>query len=85
MPTVTVSDKGQVVIPAGIRRGLGIKPGTQLDFELEGTSIRVSLKQPVEPSSLDDGYGMLRAKATGRTRRLEDFDAAEALRASKDK
>jgi antitoxin PrlF len=85
MPTVTVSDKGQVVIPAEIRRGLGIKPGTQLEFELEGASIRVSLTQPVEPSTLDTGYGMLRARSTGRTRRLDEFDAAELMRASSGK
>lgn len=32
MATVTVSEKGQVVIPAEIRRQLGIMPGCQLDF-----------------------------------------------------
>ena len=41
MSTVTVSDKGQVVIPAAIRQRLGIAPGSKLDFELEGDSIRV--------------------------------------------
>ena len=40
MPTVTVSDKGQVVIPAEIRRRLGIVPGCQLDFSLDGNAIR---------------------------------------------
>ena len=39
MTTVTVSEKGQVVIPAAIRRGLGIKAGTELEFELEGSEI----------------------------------------------
>jgi antitoxin PrlF len=41
MPTVTVSEKGQVVIPAEIRRQLGITPGCQLDFTVEGSTIRV--------------------------------------------
>ena len=46
MASVTVSEKGQVVIPAGIRRRLGIEPGSKLDFELEGDSIRV---RPIGP------------------------------------
>ena len=47
MSTVTVSEKGQVVIPAVIRRKLGIQPGCQLDFVLEGNSIRVELKRAI--------------------------------------
>lgn len=83
MPSVTVSEKGQVVIPAAIRRDLGIKPGTQLEFEREGSSIRVSLKQPVAPSEIDSGYGMLRPKPSKGPRRLDEFDAAEALRGTR--
>ena len=37
----TVSDKGQVVIPVEIRRRLGITPGCQLDFSLEGHVILI--------------------------------------------
>lgn len=85
MSTVTVSEKGQVVIPAAIRRGLGIKPGTELDFELEGTSIRVSLRHGVPRADIDSGYGMLRAKPAARPRQLQDFDAAQAMRAARAK
>jgi AbrB family looped-hinge helix DNA binding protein len=35
MPTVTVSTKGQVVIPAEVRRQLGIRPGDVLSFEVD--------------------------------------------------
>ena len=80
MTTVTVSEKGQVVIPAAIRRGLGIKAGTELEFELEGSEIRVSVRHAVPAASIDDGYGMLRAKPSGKQRKLEDFDAADAMR-----
>mgnify|MGYP001014978464 CR=1 FL=1 len=80
MPTVTVSEKGQVVIPAAIRKGLGIKPGTELDFELDGASIRVSLRQSVPASSIASGYGMLRASPAQAPRKLSGFDAAQALR-----
>lgn len=85
MTTVTVSDKGQVVIPAAIRRGLGIKAGTELEFELEGSEIRVSVRHAVPVASIDDGYGMLRAKPSGKPRKLEDFDAADAMRRQRGK
>jgi AbrB family looped-hinge helix DNA binding protein len=80
MKTVTVSEKGQVVIPAEIRHGLGIKAGTELDFSLEGSSIRVSLRQRVPTASIDDGYGMLCAKPSRKSRSLDDFDVAQAIR-----
>lgn len=85
MTTVTVSDKGQVVIPAAIRRGLGIKPGTELEFELEGSEIRVSVRHAVPTANIDEGYGMLRAKPSSKQRKLEDFDAAQAMRKSRGK
>ena len=59
MSTVTVSEKGQVVIPAAIRHRLGIMPGSKLDFELEGDSIRVTPLRPTKPTRPEDGYGLL--------------------------
>ena len=79
MSTVTVSDKGQVVIPAPIRRRLGIAPGSKLDFELEGDSIRVRLCRSIPPSRAEDGYGLLRCDLPW-GRRLADFDVAAAMR-----
>ncbi len=79
MSAVTVSDKGQVVIPAAIRRRLGIAPGSKLDFELEGDSIRVRLCRSIPPSRAEDGHGLLRCELPGE-RRLADFDVAEAVR-----
>jgi AbrB family looped-hinge helix DNA binding protein len=83
MPTVTVSDKGQVVIPAAIRRRLGLGPGSKLDFELEGDSIRVRPLKSIPPSRAEEGYGMLHCDLPGK-RRLADFDVAEAMRAEAD-
>ena len=83
MPTVTVSDKGQVVIPAAIRRRLGLGPGSKLDFELEGDSIRVRPLKSITPSRVEDGYGMLRCDLPGE-HRLADFDVAEARRSTDD-
>jgi AbrB family looped-hinge helix DNA binding protein len=83
MQTVTVSEKGQVVIPASMRRSLGIKPGMELGFELEDSSIRVSLLQPVPTSQIDSGFGLLKAKKTTKPRTLMDFDVAQAMRQGK--
>jgi AbrB family looped-hinge helix DNA binding protein len=79
MSTVTVSEKGQVVIPAEIRKRLGITPGCQLEFTLEGAGIHVELKRQVRMSTVDEGFGMLQCTEPGE-RRLNDFDVAEAMR-----
>jgi len=83
MLTVTVSEKGQVVIPVEIRRRLGIAPGCQLDFSLEGHVIRAEVKRQVVPTNAEDGFGMLVCKQPGK-RRLADFDVALAMRNAKD-
>jgi AbrB family looped-hinge helix DNA binding protein len=78
MPTVTVSEKGQVVIPADIRRRLGIAPGCQLEFTLQGNTIRVEVKRSRRPSHPQEGYGMLVCTEPGQ-RLLKDFDVAQAM------
>ena len=79
MSTVTVSDKGQVVIPAAIRQRLGIAPGSKLDFELEGDSIRVRILRTIKQTRPEDGFGLLRCDRPG-VRNLSDFDVATAMR-----
>jgi AbrB family looped-hinge helix DNA binding protein len=83
MPTVTVSDKGQVVIPVQIRRRLGIAPGCQLNFSLEGQVIHAEVKRQMTPTKVEDGFGMLVCKQPG-TRKLADFDVATAMREATD-
>jgi antitoxin PrlF len=83
MSTVTVSDKGQVVIPATIRHRLGIEPGTKLDLELEGDTIRVRALRAIKRTRPEDGYGMLKCDQPGE-RRLADFDVAAAMREVED-
>jgi len=79
MQTVTVSEKGQVVIPVQIRRRLGIAQGCQLNFSLEGQVIHVEIKRPMVETKAEDGFGMLVCKGPGK-RRLADFDVAVAMR-----
>ncbi len=83
MSTVTVSDKGQVVIPAAIRQRLGIAPGSKLDFELEGDSIRVRILRTIKQTRPEDGFGLLRCDRPG-ARNLSDFDVATAMRDERD-
>ncbi|ROZ74930.1 AbrB/MazE/SpoVT family DNA-binding domain-containing protein [Ramlibacter sp. WS9] len=80
MTIMIVSNKGQVVIPASIRKALGIKVGSELDVELDGSLIRISLRRSVARTSIESGYGMLRAESAAKRRRLHSFDAAQATR-----
>lgn len=62
----TVSSKGQVVIPADLRRKLGLTQGSILRFVLDGDSVRLMavpgdvrrlkgrLPKPGQPVSIDD-------------------------------
>lgn len=36
-----VTSKGQVTIPLAVRRRLGIEPGSEVDFELDGRGARL--------------------------------------------
>lgn len=78
MAKATVSDKGQVVIPAELRRRLGITPGCQLEFIEEGGGLRIVIQRRRVLTRHEDGYGMLVYQ--GAPRRLADFDVAEAMR-----
>jgi len=83
MHTVTVSEKGQVVIPVQIRRRLGIATGCQLSFSVEGQVIHAAVKRQMVPTTPQDGFGMLVCKKPGQ-RRLMDFDVAMAMREADD-
>ena len=46
---VTVTSKGQVTLPAKMRKALGIsKPGQKLQIQLDAQSNRLELRKPVE-------------------------------------
>ena len=76
-----VTTKGQVVIPAKIRRSLGIKPGTRLVFDQKQGSFVV---RPITDAYIDSLKGMLKREPgeTPATRQLleahaEDVQAEE--------
>jgi antitoxin PrlF len=68
-----VSERGQVTIPKAIRDRLGIRPGTELDFEAERGRLvgrKVNAQDPVDavygilgvPGSTDEVMERLRGK-----------------------
>ena len=76
--SVTVSTKGQVVLPAAIRRRMKIRPGTRLRLELSADGQAVILRRPAseKTSRIEDGFGLLKARQPVR---IEDMDGARIL------
>jgi antitoxin PrlF len=59
MSTARVTSKGQITIPAGVRRALGIDQGDDLQFEV--TSERSAELRVVKRRRLSELYGALAA------------------------
>ena len=87
MSAATLTEKGQIVIPAEIRARYGLTPGTQLEFVDEGGVIRLVIRRRVAVSDPAEGFGMIKVKASssGGKRRLSDFDAASLTRRARGK
>lgn len=58
MPIVKMSAKGQVVIPAELRRKIGLKPGDRVLVALTGK--RQLIVEPVPDDPIEAACGMLR-------------------------
>jgi AbrB family looped-hinge helix DNA binding protein len=70
MSTSNVTQKGQVTIPAEMRKALGLRAGSKVRFKRQGR--RVSL-EPVEEPAVESLFGTLKVpKARG----IADIDAA---------
>jgi antitoxin PrlF len=82
MPAATLTQKGQIVIPAEIRLKYELTPGTQVEFVDEGGTIRLIVRRRVVATEPGDGYGMIKVKPSvaGKPRRkLSQFDPAATL------
>lgn len=82
MPTLMVSSKGQIVLPAEMRRRLGMAAGARLDVSEEADGIKLRLVRPVATAKVEALAGLVTATKRGVPRRLEDFDPASLLRRS---
>lgn len=79
MATLTISSKGQVVLPAALRQRLGLGPGTKLEVVEEADGIKLRVLRPVPMIAVGKLVGMVKAPKTGKPRRLADFDPASML------
>jgi antitoxin PrlF len=76
MQSSSVTSKGQVTIPAAVRRKLGIKPGDRVGFvEEDGRVVLERCENRVSAS-----FGVLKARRTVSLGEMEDAIAAGAVR-----
>ena len=82
MSAATLTEKGQIVIPADIRARYELTPGTQVEFVDEGGVIRLLVRRRVPVSDPAAGFGLVKVKRTktGSQRRLSEFDSAALLK-----
>ena len=79
MATVLVSSKGQIVLPAALRRRRGLGAGTRLEVVEEPDGLKLRIARAVPSSDLTALAGMVTAPSCGRPRNLLDFDPASLL------
>ena len=77
-----VTSKGQVVVPARLRRKFGIKPGTRLNFSEEKGRIVV---QPVTKAFIDSFCGIFKLKPGEKSAVQELLEDRDRERARKDR
>jgi AbrB family looped-hinge helix DNA binding protein len=75
--TITIDKAGRVVIPAGIRERLGLRPGTPLDVSVEDASIR--LVPAASAPRLVQRRGRLVARPTVPRHELPAIDVASLI------
>jgi AbrB family looped-hinge helix DNA binding protein len=78
MSTATITTKGQITIPADVRRRLGLESGDRVEFvEVEGgfaikpanddvRALKGLLRKPVKPVSISDMNAVIRTRGGGR-------------------
>lgn len=79
MSTLLVSSKGQIVLPAALRRRLGMGAGARIEVLEEPDGLKLRVVRPVETADVAGLAGMVKAPTRGVARRLEDFDPASLL------
>ena len=72
----SVTSKGQVTIPQAVRRRLGIRQGSQIEFSLVGDHVELWVKS-TPPEVPAGGFGMLKSQ---RPAVPADFDPALLLK-----
>ena len=83
MPTLIVSSKGQIVLPAALRRRLGMGAGAKIEVLEEPDGLKLRVVSPIDRADLTGLAGMVKAPTRGVPRRLRDFDPASLLARSR--
>jgi len=73
------SSKGQIVLPAEMRRRLGMGAGARIEVLEESDGLKLRVVRSVATADMTGMAGMVKARARGVPRRLEDFDPASLL------
>jgi AbrB family looped-hinge helix DNA binding protein len=76
MDSSVITRKGQVVIPAKIRRHLGLKDGTRVNFYEQNGEIRMV---PITAETIDKNIGMLGLKGKMLNSLMEDKERERQL------
>ena len=76
MTTLTLSSKGQLVIPAALRRKLGMGSGSVIEAIEESDGIKLKVVRAIPKQNIAALAGMVKAVSKGKQRNLDDFDAA---------
>ncbi len=79
MSTLLVSSKGQIVLPAEMRRRLGMGAGAKVEVLEEEDGLKLRLVRAVITSDVSSLAGMVRAPTRGAPRQLGEFDPASEL------
>ena len=83
MSTLLVSSKGQIVLPAALRRRLGMGAGARIEVLEESDGLKLRVVRSVATADMTGMAGMVKAPSRGVPRHLEDFDPASLLTRSR--
>lgn len=79
MSLIVVSSKGQIVLPAALRRRLGMNAGARIEVREEADGLKLAVVRPVATTTVAALAGLVTAPSRGVPRRLEDFDPASTV------
>lgn len=81
MTILTLSSKGQLVLPVKIRRRFGLKAGSQIQLIESEKGLLLKLNPAVMPiQDVAACAGLIKIKSSGQKRSLDDFDVAEMVK-----
>jgi AbrB family looped-hinge helix DNA binding protein len=83
MSTLLVSSKGQIVLPAALRRRLGMGAGARIEVLEESDGLKLRVIRAVETVDVSAMAGIVKAPTRGVSRRLEEFNPASLLTRSR--